>query len=100
MLLNLVILVVKCTSSKEVSFFSFSFSFFSFSFFSFSFLTFSLGVCTVMNASENIIYAVFTSGAFFGEFALLFSQRRTATIKVFLFPFILFTNFDNRISRN
>jgi CRP-like cAMP-binding protein len=34
-----------------------------------------------MNAAENIIYAVFTSGAFFGEFALLFSQRRTATIK-------------------
>ena len=43
-----------------------------------------------MNASENIIYAVFTSGAFFGEFALLFSQRRTATIKVD-FYFFCFT---------
>ena len=34
-----------------------------------------------MNSAEDVIYAVFTSGSFFGEFALLFSQRRTATIK-------------------
>ena len=34
-----------------------------------------------MNSTEDVIYAVFTSGAFFGEFALLFSQKRTATIK-------------------
>ena len=34
-----------------------------------------------MNGAENVIYAVFASGSFFGEFALLFSQRRTATVK-------------------
>jgi len=39
------------------------------------------GVCTMTDSSGEHIYSVLTSGTFFGEYALIFSQKRTATVR-------------------
>jgi len=38
------------------------------------------GVCLVTDKEETKIFTVLTSGSFFGEYALLFSQKRSATV--------------------